>query len=364
MSQICEQATGLEDMRFWEEFSSHVQQRRVPFSGSLALTHRCNLGCIHCYAKDEHEKIAGHSELSAGQWQRIIGEIKEAGCLYLLLTGGEPMVRDDFPEIYSFAKENGFLVTVFTNGTLIDDRILHVFHELPPRLVEVSLLGACAQTHDRITGRAGSFAKTLSGVQSLLGQGVNVRLKSVLMTLNADEFPAIEELARSLGVKFRLDAAIFPSLAGDRGPLDLRVPPERAVTLEMADSERANEWRDFFARYKAVPYGNKVFACNAGKTNFHVDPDGYLFPCLIARSRRYSLRNGSFQEGWTGEIARIHEEEIADDYPCGDCENKTICGFCPGFFELEHGQARVPSAYICAIGRLRREAIANERHGG
>ena len=107
MSPICEQATGLERLRFWEGFSSNVQQRRIPFSGSLALTHRCNLGCIHCYAREEHAEIAGHSELSTGQWKKIIGEIKEAGCLYLLLTGGEPLLRDDFPEIYSFAKRTG-----------------------------------------------------------------------------------------------------------------------------------------------------------------------------------------------------------------------------------------------------------------
>ncbi len=363
MSSICEQATGLDDQRFWEGFSLNVMNRRVPLSGSLALTHRCNLACAHCYARDEHPDVAA-TELGSGQWERIIGEVKEAGCLYLLLTGGEPLLRGDFPELYSFAKSSGFLVTVFTNGTLVTDEIAGLFRALPPRQVEISLYGASAVTHDRVTGVAGSFSRALQGIEKLLGQGVPVGLKSVLMTLNADEFSAIEGLARGYGVKFRIDAAVFPALGGDRRPLDLRVSPEQAVAQEMASPERAKEWREFYDSFNVVPFGNKIFACNAGRTNFHVDPDGNLFPCLIARSRKYSLVSGSFQAGWEGEIARIREEEAVGDFRCGNCEKKQICGFCPGFFELENGESRIPSDYVCAIGKLRHEYIMKERFGG
>jgi radical SAM protein with 4Fe4S-binding SPASM domain len=362
MSSICAGTTGLDDRQFWAGFSRDVMERRVPFSGSLALTRRCNLRCVHCYAREGGPHAAA-PELSTGQWQRIIGEIREAGCLFLLLTGGEPLLREDFPEIYALAKRSGFVVTVFTNGTLVTDEIIGLFCDLPPKLVEISLYGACAETHDRITGIPGSFALALQGVEKLIGLGVHVGLKSVLMTLNADEFPAIEELARGFGVKFRLDPAIFPTLAGDQRPLDLRVAPEQAVALEMASPERAREWREFFDHFNLVPYGKRIFACSAGQTNFHVDPDGDLFPCLIARSLRYSLATGNFSEGW-GEMARIRELEAAGDFRCLSCEKKLICGFCPGFFELEQGQSQVPSEYVCAMGKLRYEYITGERSGG
>jgi len=365
MSSMCEQVTGLADKQYWEGFSRDLQSRRVPFSGSLALTHRCNLRCVHCYAKEYTPKREiPEPELSTEQWLAIIADVKEAGCLYLLLTGGEPLLREDFPEIYTFAKRSGFLVTVFSNGTLVSDRIVKLFNELPPRLVEISLYGAAAETHDRITGIPGSFTQAMQGIKKMLDQGIHVGLKSVLMTLNRDEFSAIEDLAHGLGVEFRLDAAIFPTLAGDPTPTDLRVSPQQAVALEMADPERARAWRDFYERFKIIPSGNKVFACNAGKTNFHVDPDGRLYPCLIARSRNYSLVQGNFQEGWNGEIALIREEEVNDDYRCADCDKKSICGFCPGFFGLENGQSQLPSDYICAIGKLRHEYITNERCGG
>lgn len=365
MSSICEQATGLDDKQYWEGFSSTVLDQRVPFSGSLALTHRCNLACAHCYARDENQyQNAQDSELNANEWIRIITEIKDAGCLYLLLTGGEPLLRQDFSEIYSFAKRNGFLITVFTNGTLVTGETAELFRQLPPRLVEITLYGATAEVHDRVTGVPGSFNRARQGIETLIGLGINVGLKSVLMTLNLAEFSAIEKLAQSYDVKFRLDAAIFPSLAGDRSPLDLRVTPEQAVALEMANPERVREWREYFANFRLASHGNKVFACSAGKTNFHIDPDGNLYPCLIARSHKYSLRQGSFLVGWQGEIARIREEEVNGENRCGDCEKKLICGFCPGFFEMEQGQNQAPSDYICTIGKLRYTYIKNMEIGG
>jgi radical SAM protein with 4Fe4S-binding SPASM domain len=363
MSSTCEQLTGLEDKPFWEAFARNLTGQRVPFSGSLALTNRCNLRCLHCYAV-EKKHAPPKPELTTAQWQRIIGEIRDAGCLNLLLTGGEPLCREDFAEIYSFVKRNGFLVTVFTNATLVSDAIVALFDELPPRLVEVSLYGASAAIHDRITGKPGSFKKAMQGIEKMIAQGIHVGLKSVLMKQNLDGFSAIGDLARSFNVKFRIDASIFPTMAGDLKPIELRVAPEQAVALEMANPERAREWREYFEKYRIVAYGKRVFACSAGLTHFHVDPDGSLFPCLIARSYRYSLRQDNFKDGWNGEIARIRDLEAGADFPCSGCEKKLICGFCPGFFELENGESRRPSDYVCAIGHLRYNYITTGQVGG
>lgn len=277
MSSICEQATGMDDPQFWRAFSGKIARERIPLSGSLALTHRCNLYCVHCYAREElRQSGSTGSELSTDQWKKVICEIKEAGCLNLLLSGGEPLLRDDFTEIYAFAKENGFLVTVFTNGTLVTDRILELFHELPPRLVDISLYGASARTCERITGVPGSFPRAIDGIEALLGQGVHVGLKSVLMTLNADEFGEIEKLARRYGVKFRRDAAIFPTLSGDRSPMDLRVAPERVVEQELANPAAIGEWREFMGRFNDIPAWQSPYSCGAGLTTFHIDPFGVM----------------------------------------------------------------------------------------
>jgi MoaA/NifB/PqqE/SkfB family radical SAM enzyme len=214
MSLPCGQLPRLSDEAYWSEFAEKIERQRIPFSGSIALTHRCNLTCMHCYAKEDTKRREDSSpELNIEQWKKTITEIKAAGCLYLLITGGEPLLRDDFADVYAYAKRQGFLITLFTNGTLVTGEIVKLFRQLPPRRIEITLYGAGAATHDRITGVPGSYECCLRGVEMLLAGGLNVALKSVLMTLNLNEFAAMEKIAQGYGVNFRLDAAIFPSFA-------------------------------------------------------------------------------------------------------------------------------------------------------
>ncbi len=358
----CEQATGMDNDRFRRELSRRVIDRRIPFTGSLALTHCCNLACVHCYAREDGS--AAVPELSTAEWLGIINEIKEAGCLYLLLTGGEPLLREDFPRIYRHAKESGFLVTVFTNGTLVDAGILDLFSALPPYGVEISLYGASAAVHDRVTGVPGSFQMMLQAIEALQAQGNHVRLKSVLMTLNSDDFPAIENLARSLGVKFRFDPGIFPALSGDSGPVALRVPPERAVDLEMADAAREREWREFLDQFRGSRDGDGLYDCGSGLNTFHVDPQGWVYPCLMVRKARFSLLKSSFREGWEQAFNDFRKVVAPDGMPCRGCDRKLICGYCPGFFTMENGSESIPSEYMCRIGHLRFEKLYSSAHGG
>lgn len=361
MSSTCELASGLAAEEYWGKLAGRIMGQRIPFSGSLALTHRCNLGCLHCYAR---EADGAAPELTAAQWRGIIDEVREAGCLYLLLTGGEPLLSADFPEIYTHAKRSGFLVTVFTNATLVSDRVSGLFRELPPRLVEVSIYGATPATHDRVTGVPGSFDLARRGIDRLAALGVRIVLKSVMMTLNIDEFPAIEELARAAGAGFRMDPAIFPSLAGDRSPLGLRVPPAQAVAREFSDPERARDWRDFHSRFASVPSGSSVYSCAAGMSTFHVDPRGVLYPCVMATRHGHPLAGAGFGKLWQEEMPRIRTALLAHGASCLDCRWKQVCGYCPGLFGLENGDERVPSPYLCEVGRLRYERLVAAATGG
>ena len=362
MSSTCEQVTGPIDETYWGDFAGKITAQRIPFSGSLALTHRCNLNCLHCYAREDGS--AAPAELTTKQWQGIIGEIRDAGCLYLLLTGGEPLLRDDFHEIYATARRGGFLVTVFSNGTLLSERVISLFREMPPRLVEISLYGATAATHDRVTGLPGSFAQARKGIERMAAQGIRVGLKSVMMTLNIDEFPALQELARGMGAAFRMDPAIFPSLAGDRSPLDLRISAERAVAHEFSDPARVRDWRDFYSRFRGLPSGSSVYSCAAGMSTFHVDPRGVLYPCVMATRHGYPLAGAGFRQRWQQDMPRIRADLLASGASCRECAWKQVCGYCPGFFALENGDEHSPSAYLCEVGRLRYERLTAKETGG
>lgn len=360
----CAKTSWPGDKEYLKEFNKKAVQHRIPLSGGIDLTHRCNLRCVHCYLGSQSDICRHGPEMDTKEMLRVIDEITEAGCLYLLITGGEPLIRSDFTDIYRHIKSNGMLATVFTNATLITDSILELFEEFPPQAVEISLYGASAETYERITGVRGSYERCLNGIRRLLDRKINVKLKTILMTLNRHELFDIENMARGLGVKFRFDAAIFPCFNGDKTPLGLRVPPEEAIEKEFSGGDRLRDWRDFFQRYRDLPVPDTLYVCGAGVTSFHIDPYGNLQPCLMSTGLQYNISGGGFFTGWRDVITRIREKKAGTDCACNKCESQILCGFCPAFSRLENGSEDVYSEYLCAMGKQRFQLINNTLEGG
>jgi len=364
MDMNCAQTSWPTNEEYLRELNKKVAKRRVPLSGNFALTHRCNLKCVHCYLGEQTDTGKNlEKELNTSQWKHLIDEITRAGCLYLLITGGEPLLREDFNEIYRHAKTNGLLVTLFTNGTLITEKTLALFDELPPRMVEVTLYGATQGTYERITGVSGSFKKCMKGIRRLKDHQINVKLKTILMTINSHEFAGIEKVAKEYGIKFRFDASIFPCIDGDRSPIELRINAEDAVEKEFSDENRLQEWKDFFVRMRDLPGSDKLYQCGAGLTHFHIDPYGNLQPCLMVTNVKYNIiktnsnNNIRFLTGWKEIIPRIREEKLEPGNLCQHCKKRSLCNFCPAFFKLENGAEDIYSEYLCTMGHLRFEKI-------
>jgi radical SAM protein with 4Fe4S-binding SPASM domain len=295
--------------------------------------------------------------MSAGKILDIIDEVTDAGCLYILFTGGEPLLRDDFPQIYRYAKERGLLVTVFSNGTLVTEAVVELFRELPPHEVDISLYGATAPTYERITGIGGSYEKCMQGIKLLVDNKIKVSLKTILMTMNIHELSEMQNIAKGFGARFRFDAAICPGLGGDKAPLELRVSPEEAVDREFVGDERVRQWKTFFDGSKEHVLSDELYGCGAGITGFHIDSTGNLHPCLMVLDICYDLSETDFSEAWKGMISRIKERKAGPDFPCRGCVKINLCGYCPAFFGLENGAEDVPSEYICRMGDLRYQRI-------
>jgi len=346
-------------------FITLCRQRRIPLSGSLEVTRRCNLRCVHCYLGPRLGIQESESaEMETSGMLDIIDEITDAGCLYLLLTGGEPLLREDFPRIYRHAKERGLLVTVFSNGTLISEKILGLFLDLPPHEVEISLYGATAQTYEKITGVRGSFEKCIRGIKLLTDNHIRVNVKTILMTLNKDELSAMENMAREFGVRFRFDAAISPCLEGDRTPLSFRVAPEEVIDSEFADPEKVRRWKEFFEESKDHVLTDDLYGCGAGVTGFHIDQGGNLLPCLMVSDVSYDLSKTGFLAGWNDMIGKLKGKKARTDFICRGCEKINLCGYCPAFFRLENGAEDVHSEYICRMGELRYQCIKDHNLRG
>jgi len=343
---------------YLKRFNKKTTEERIPLSGGFDLTHRCNLKCLHCFLGDKTKSNSRQKkELNTSQWLKIIDDITQAGCLNLLITGGEPFIREDFPIIFRHAKENGLLVEIFTNGTMINDDVLALFKELPPHGIEISLYGATAETYEKISGVPGSYKKCLKGIEKLLDNKINLKLKTILMTVNNHEFFDIENMAKDFGVKFRFDPAILPCFDGDRTPITLRVEPEEAVKKELHDKKKALKWKEYFEKMQGITIPDKLYNCGSGQTTFHIDPYGHLQPCMMVSDIQYDLLNGSFIKGWEEVIPKVKERSGGKEFVCNKCEKMYLCSFCPGFFKVENGSEYIPSEYLCAMGQYRLNAI-------
>lgn len=351
---ICPDYMGLDNAAFLADFNQKAFSECIPVNGGIDLTARCNLRCRHCYINEKSDCM------SANRICGILDEAVDAGCLFLLMTGGEPLLHPEFARIYKYGRERGLLVTLFTNGTLIDDSIAGLLEAYPPTGVEVSIYGATAGTHDAIAGVQGAFDATLRGVNLLMLAGVNVSLKTMLMTLNQPEFDAMQRLAQDLGMKFRMDAAIFPSVTGDKAPLDLRVKAEEAVACEFSMPGRRDDWKSFVKRMETLPETESLYVCGAGRTAFHINSRGWLQPCIMTPHINADLGEMSFQRAWWKISQEIVGLRPAADNPCATCANRLICESCPGFIKLETGDENGRSEYLCRLAEARAEGLMSE----
>ena len=374
-----------DDNDYLADFTRRVMAARIPLDGSIELTHRCNLRCVHCYLGDQHA-IREHrrEEMTTRQVMTLIDEVVEAGALNLTFSGGDPMVRKDFAELFVYAIKKGLLVTVFCDGVLISERIVEVFKEYPPRMVEVSIYGATRETYESITQVKGSFQRCLAGVERLHENSLRFTLKTVLMTVNRHELEDMRALANTYGVDFYFDTAIFPCLPhGDNGgganhvradnapasidvappsldrPTALRVAPEEAAAAQLSDPEKVRELAALYLRTKGIPESDRLYVCGAGQTTFHVDPYGNLQPCTISTNVDYNLRDGGFLKGWNGPIAAIRDIRISADSSCRSCDKQAMCSGCPAMFFAENGAGDRKSDYICRTTHALFDGIEN-----
>jgi len=336
---------------------------RIPLNGSIAMSHRCQLRCVHCYLGEERfipPVRAG--ELPTAFWLDVVDQITAAGCLNLLMSGGEVFLRRDFAQVYEHAVRSGLIVTVFTNGTMVDERAVALFTEWQPLLVEVSLYGATAEVYDRVTKVPGSYARCMRGVDMLVAAGIHVGLKTVILRDNHFEVARMREMARERGADFRVDPAIAATFSGDLAPLEQRIPAHEAVAIEMQDETMLDKAAELWESKRGLKSEERLFNCLAGVTSFHVDPRGTLLPCLMVQDGRngYDLKTGTFPEGWKT-LAAFHEQGITDGYGCHDCDNRFLCGSCPAQSGLETGSVHKKSDYYCELGEARLIQIQTRR---
>jgi radical SAM protein with 4Fe4S-binding SPASM domain len=349
-----------------DELFVQLRGRRYPLGGSVELTERCNLACRHCYInRPAGDRESASQELTLPQVKTILDQLASAGCLFLLMTGGEPLLRPDFSEIWRHAKHKGLLVSLFTNGTLLTQSHVDLLSEYRPHLMEITLYGATKETYEKVTRVPSSYERCMRGIELALDRGLSLGLKSVLLRANRHELGEMKALARRLGVAYRFDGVLLPRLDGGKDALSQRLSPAEVVALDREYPERQQELDRLYERFGAVSVRQQyVYGCGAGIRSFHVDCRGHLSMCMTARRPAYDLLRGTFQEGWNSFLGALVGKKRMRETSCMTCTVGVLCTQCPGWSQVVHGDDETPVAYLCEIGHLRAAQTAVQAMAG
>jgi len=310
------------------------------------LTNHCNLDCVHCYlAKDARPELNTEKILS------IIDELWDAGALLLTFSGGEPLLRKDFSQIYQYAYERGFLLHVFTNGTRISPEIISLFTNFPPQRVEITLNGINENTFEKVTARAGSFSHCMEGIRALNTAGIPLALKTNGMKINYEEVLEIKKFAQSLpNTLYKFDTAVMPRRNHDKAPVQYRLNSFEISKIYENDYEMKEQIeKECEPSSFQAPKERKVFQCSAANSRYHISPWGDLHPCHTVRDIKVSLLNTSFHDA----AATLQKITSSLYYPeeskCGSCKLFSKCDSCPGLAHLEQEKALEPAPYHCEV---------------
>ena len=347
----------------YSDWSLGVHQRlstkRIPISGSIEITQRCNNRCIHCYNNlAAGDQKAREQELLLDEYFRILDQIADAGCLWLLFTGGEIFIRRDFLDIYAYARQKGILITLFTNGTLISSEIADQLAQLPPFSIEITIYGHTKETYESITQIPGSYDRCINGIHLLMDRNLPLKLKTMAITSNHHEIHDMKQFVEEgLGLKFKFDAMINPRLDCSQIPLDVRLTPAQVVELDLKYPERVGEWKNFADRFENTDIhpdrADDLYICGAGNNSFAIDPYGRLCVCVLSSADLYNLREGSFMEGWGKYLSAERQKKVLRKTKCSRCRLKSMCGMCPANSELECADPEAPVDFLCQVAHLR-----------
>ena len=349
---------NLDRFPLWEKMEDKGCLSQV----SMELTERCNNKCIHCYINlpaDDEE--ARKKEISFEEIKAIVDEAARMGCLSWHLTGGEPLLREDFSDIYLYLKRKGIRVTLFTNATLINSETANLFKKYPLQDLEVTIYGLSQKTYEAITRNPGAFDAFRQGISLFKENRIPFSLKTAVLPQNFYEIKEMRDFAKSftgqpLGVVLKLNLSSRFNNGSKRDPIKrLRLPPHKVMEVLKQDEERyRKDMERFCQKFLGPPGDDRLFICGAGVGGCHIDAYNNFQLCMLLRHPDcvYNLREGSFKEAWEQFVPRVRKKRVNNkkyQEKCQRCFLKSLCEQCPAWSWMEHGVLDEPAEYVCKI---------------
>ena len=330
-------------MSLLAEMNQRALNLGIPLSVHLDITYRCNERCVHCYL--DHDD---HGEMTTAEIFNVLTQLSEAGVFFLVLSGGEVLMRRDFFEIVERARQLLFNVKVKTNGVMIREKEAARLRQLGVEQIQISVYSHRPEVHDAITKLPGSLKRTIRAIRFLKSQGLKVTIANVLMTGNLHDDTGVIALAKELGVFYTVDPTITPKMDGDTSILALRIPGSELKQIFHRE-ELVGNVEAFCAPPPAT--GEDVmesYPCSAGHTACYISPYGDVFPCVQFPLPSGNVRRQKFLDIWrhSPQLNDVRSIRAKDLTVCSGCDHVGTCTRCPGLAYME-GSMRGPSTADC-----------------
>lgn len=337
---------------------SKAKSNKIPLNGSLELLPLCNMNCDMCYVRLSREEMERQGRLrSVEEWLSIAEQMKKAGTLFLLLTGGEPLLYPDFKILYLKLLEMGMILTINTNGTLITEEYASFFGKHKPRRINITLYGADEQAYANLCHYPGGFEKVLNAIKHLQKNGVDVKISSSLTKTNQPEMTLIIELGSNLNIPVRVDTYMLPAVRERHQPFNLQsrsTPADAAqIRIQCLEKEMGDE---LFNQYRSAVlteirnsldqnlYTDHV-SCYAGNCSFTINWQGEMRPCVVMSEPSVSVFEIGFEKAWNYIVEETSKIKL--NSKCKSCNLRTLCRTCAACVKLETGSYNDLPTYMC-----------------
>ena len=349
-----------------------VAQR--PINGTLELLPLCNMNCDMCYIHLNKNEVDAQGGLrTADEWIRLGREMAQAGVLFLLLTGGEPLLFLDFRKLYIELKKMGMILTVNTNGTLLDKDWADFFGEHKPRRINITLYGSDDSAYEKLCHYPGGFSRTMEAIRLLRERGVDVKINGSVTKENLKDMEAIYQIGRELDIPVHMDTYMLPGLHERNLSFEQqsRLMPEDAAAADIYMRQMETEPEVFLRSAQKIleqtekenaPYPDQI-TCLAGNCSFAISWKGEMRPCVTFDKPAVPVFEKGFEHAWK-EISQ-EAKKLRVSETCVTCSLRPACKTCPASAKLETGSYDGVPEYLCRYTkefvRLLREAVKEEQ---
>ena len=355
---------------------------RIPVNGSIEVSPLCNMDCAMCYVRLSRKELEAKGRLhSAEEWLSVARQMKDAGVLFLLLTGGEPLLYPGFKALYLGLRQMGFILTLNTNATLLDESWAEFFAANKPRRLNVTLYGIDDRAYRNLCHYPGGFDRTMHAIHLLKEHEIPFRLSYSLTKENAPDLDAFMDLSKRLELHCGIDPYMMPATRERTRPYDFsaRLSPEDAARYAHEIHRRGYEDPEGFRQYcreklslldaatrfaqehpeakQAQPSG-----CLGGRCSFSLNWQGELRPCVILTSPAVNVFEEGFAAGWQHVVQGMETLLLHED--CSVCPRRSLCDICPAAALYETGAHNGKPEYLCRytkeLVRLMREEMSRD----